>query len=84
MFVVGFLLSAEVSFSVGGEAVRWFRGVWGGCGVCCAILCARMLRWVCFAGNVSRRQREHRCFTLSVFWCSFFLLFVVVIVVSLW
>ena len=52
-----FLLSAEVSFFVGGEVVYWFRGVWSGCGVYCAMLCGWMLLWECFADNTSRRQR---------------------------
>ena len=56
VFVVGFLLSAEVSFLVGGEAVYWFRGIWSGCGVCCAMLCGWMLCWECFVGNMSGRQ----------------------------
>ena len=41
--VGGFFLSAEFSILVGGEAVYWFRGVWSGCGVCCAVLCGWML-----------------------------------------
>ncbi len=57
VFVAGFLLSAEVSFFVGGEAVYWFREVWSGCGVCCAVLCGWMLRYECFVDNMSRRQR---------------------------
>ena len=56
-FVVGFSLSAEVPFLVGGEAVYWFRGVGRGCGVGCGVLCVWMVCWERFLGSMGGRQR---------------------------